>query len=209
MSCFFVCVCEDLSGKMFTFPLETSWAHVRITTSRQHLAATTVCFRYFTDLTKEFGMFSMATSSHQNSFTIFKKARTDHFQVFVRDALAEYYGQEYKINTWQSLCSTWDSSTGLTQLWLNGIPSARKFITTSEINGPIIIVLGQEQDSHGGGFDIKQSFVGMTADLHMWDYALSPVQILNYSHNITVPEGNLLRWGSLEFQKTSRVEIED
>ncbi|KAJ0005942.1 hypothetical protein NQD34_015836, partial [Periophthalmus magnuspinnatus] len=171
----------------------------------------------FTDLTREFGMFSMATSSHQNSFTIFKKQRTDEVQVFVRDSLAVFYGQEYSINSWQAICSTWDSRTGLTQIWVNGTPSSRKFTTTAHINGRIIIVLGQEQDSHGGSFYIKQCYAGMMADLHMWDYALSPDQIHNYSCNLSFTDGNLLsftngnllRWGSLEFQKTSKVIIED
>ena len=36
---------KDLLGKMFTFPQQTSTAHVRLTTSRQNLNAVTVCLR--------------------------------------------------------------------------------------------------------------------------------------------------------------------
>ena len=38
----------------------------------------------------------------------------------------------------------------------------------------------QEQDSHGGGFDINQSFVDMMSDVHMWDSTLSPCEIQSY-----------------------------
>ncbi|XP_072300176.1 serum amyloid P-component-like [Eucyclogobius newberryi] len=200
---------QDLSGKMITFPLETNSAHVKITTSTQKLGAATVCLRFFTDLTRDFGLFSMATPSHDNCLLIFKKQQSDEFQVFVKDSLAVFNGQDYKTNTWQSVCTTWDSATGLTQMWLNGAPSSRKFTSTTPINGPIIIVLGQEQDSHGGNFDAKQSYVGMISDLHMWNDALSPDQIYNYTHNLNVAHGNILKWESLEFQKSDRIIIED
>lgn len=36
----------DLSGKMFTFPLETNTAHVRLNTAKQDFGAVTVCHRY-------------------------------------------------------------------------------------------------------------------------------------------------------------------
>uniref|UniRef100_A0AAV2JYV8 Pentraxin family member n=2 Tax=Knipowitschia caucasica TaxID=637954 RepID=A0AAV2JYV8_KNICA len=200
---------EDLSGKMFTFPTETDWAHVRITTSKQSLEAATVCLRFFTDITRDFSLFSMATPSHQNGFLIFKKQQVDEFQVFVKNAMVTFNGQKYNTNTWQSVCCTWDSDTGLTQLWLNGSPSSRKFTSSALFNEPIIIVLGQEQDSHGGRFDDQQSFVGMMSDLQMWDYALDPDQIHSYNHHLNVTDGNVLTWGSLEFRKTDQVHIEE
>uniref|UniRef100_A0A8C9XYN8 Pentraxin (PTX) domain-containing protein n=1 Tax=Sander lucioperca TaxID=283035 RepID=A0A8C9XYN8_SANLU len=88
--------------------------------------------------------------------------------------------------------------------------SYRKFISSgSNISGPIIIVLGQEQDTHGGGFDIKQSFVGMMSDVHLWDHILSPCEIQNYMHHLNFAPGNVLNWRALEFQTTGRVLIED
>uniref|UniRef100_A0A8C9XYF3 Pentraxin family member n=1 Tax=Sander lucioperca TaxID=283035 RepID=A0A8C9XYF3_SANLU len=124
--------------------------------------------------------------------------------------LFDFIGHDYKVNTWQSICSTWDSVSGLGQLWLDGKPSSRKFISSgSNISGPIIIVLGQEQDTHGGGFDIKQSFVGMMSDVHLWDHILSPCEIQNYMHHLNFAPGNVLNWRALEFQTTGRVLIED
>ncbi|GAA6227077.1 C-reactive protein-like isoform X1 [Lates japonicus] len=111
---------------------------------------------------------------------------------------------------WHSICTTWDSASGLVQLWFDGQPSIRKFITSrSNIRGSLIIILGQEQDSHGGGFDIKQSFVGMMTDVHMWDYVLSPCEIHNYVDELNFTPGNVLNWRALGFQIIDRVLIED
>lgn len=67
----------------------------------------------------------------------------------------------------------------------------------------------QEQDSHGGGFDLKQSFVGMMSDVHMWDYVLSPCEIHNYMDDLNYTPGNVLNWRALEFQIRDTVITED
>ncbi|XP_032374037.1 C-reactive protein [Etheostoma spectabile] len=201
---------QDLSGKMFTFPEPSNSAHVRLTTSRQVLRAVTVCLRFFTDLNRDHGLFSLTTPGSENELLIFNSVSGNTYNYYVKNKGVDFMEQHYKLNTWHSICSTWDSESGLGQLWLDGKPSSRKFISSgSSINGPIIIVLGQEQDNHGGGFDVQQCFVGMMSDVHMWDYTLSPCEIQNYMHHVTFPPGNVLNWGTLEFQTTGRVLIEE
>ncbi|KAK2844513.1 hypothetical protein Q5P01_011172 [Channa striata] len=200
---------QDLTGKMFTFPQETNSAQVRLTTSRQDLGAVTVCLRFLTDLRRTYSLFSLATPSAFNDFLVFNQPERDVISLDVRDKTASFLGQEYKLNVWHSLCSTWDSSSGLGQLWLDGKPSSRKFIRSgSNINGATVIVLGQEQDAYGGGFDIKQSFVGMMSDVHMWDHVLSPCEIKRFAFEVNFSPGNVLNWGALDFQITGRVLTE-
>ncbi len=67
----------------------------------------------------------------------------------------------------------------------------------------------QDQDSHGGGFAIGDSFAGMMSDVHMWDYTLSPCEIQNYTNDLSFTPGNVLNWGALSFQTTGRVLIEN
>ncbi|XP_008275286.1 C-reactive protein-like [Stegastes partitus] len=201
---------QDLTDKMFTFPQESNTDYVRLTTSRQNLGAVTACLRSFTDLRRDHSLFSLATPSAANDFLFFKMAAADEFHLWARDKQTSVVGQDYRLNTWHSICSTWDATTGLMQLWLDGKPSSRKFVSSgSNINGPIIIVLGQDQDSYGGGLDTKQSFVGMMSDVHMWDYALPPCEIKSYANHLTFTPGNVLNWKALEFQIIGRVLIED
>ncbi|XP_036931788.1 C-reactive protein-like [Acanthopagrus latus] len=200
---------QDLSGKKFIFPQETSTAHVRLTTTKQDLRAVTVCLRSFTDLQRGYTLFSLATPSADNAFLIFKSDKNE-VGIWVRNQGGYFRGQNYKLNTWHSLCSTWDSASGLAQLWLDGKPSnLRLFSSGSSISGPIIIVLGQDQDSHGGGFVIEDSFMGMLSNVHMWDYVISPCEIQNYMEDLSFAPGNVLNWGALEFQAIGTVLIED
>ncbi|XP_070691592.1 serum amyloid P-component-like [Pempheris klunzingeri] len=201
---------QDLTGKMFTFPQETNTAHVRLTTETKELKALTVCLRSFTDLQRGHSLFSLATPSAANDFLIWKDATSNTARLYVRDYVAGFRGVDYKLNTWHSICSTWDSGSGVIQLWLDGNPLSRKFITSgSNIPGPIIIVFGQDQDSHGGGFVTSESFLGMMSDVHMWDYIVSPTEIRNYMDHVNFSPGNVLNWSALEFQITGRVLIED
>ncbi|XP_071772880.1 serum amyloid P-component-like [Centroberyx gerrardi] len=201
---------QDLSGKMFTFPQQTDSAHVKLETPREEFSAVTVCLRSFTDLNRAHGLFSLATPSAANDFLIYKKTAVNQFELSVRNSNVDVRGQEYKLNTWHSVCATWDSQSGLVQLWLDGKPSAKKFISSgSNIKGKPIIIIGQEQDSHGGRFDINQCFTGMISDVHMWDYALSSCEIQRYVDDLNFTPGNVLNWRALQFQITGRVLLEN
>lgn len=200
---------EDLSGKMFTFPQQSSNNHVRLTASGQNFSALTVCHRSITDLKRDHGIFSMSTSSHSNALLIFWDSTNTEMEAHVLDSGVAHNGVDYKPNAWHSICTTWDSTTGLVQMWFNGLPLIRQFTRSgTRILGPFIIVLGQEQDSHGGRFDSKQSFVGMMSDVHMWDYILSPCEIKNYVDMINFTPGNVLNWRAMEYQIFDKVLLE-
>ncbi|XP_026227757.1 C-reactive protein-like [Anabas testudineus] len=201
---------QDLSGKMFTFPQKTNTDYVSLTASIQDFSSITVCHRSFTDLKRDHILFSLSTPSNSNDFLIFWDDKNKELEPHIRDQTVEYGWPDYKPNMWHSICTTWDSSTGLVQLWFDGQPSIRKYISSgSNIRGRPIIILGQEQDSHGGGFDINQCFVGMMSDVHMWNYILSPCEIQSYVDIQNFTPGNVLNWKALNFQITGRVLIED
>lgn len=201
---------QDLTGKMFTFPQETNTAYVRMTTPEREFGTLTVCHRSFTDLKRDHILFSFSTPSNSNAFLIFWDETNKEMEPHVRDKKSEFRGRDYKPNMWHSICTTWDSTSGLVQLWFDGLPSIKKFISSgSSIRGTPIIILGQEQDSHGGGFDQRQSFVGMMADVHMWNYILSPCEIQKYTDELNFTPGNVLNWASLEFQIFDRVLLEE
>ncbi|KAM8870588.1 C-reactive protein-like [Spinachia spinachia] len=200
---------QDLSGKMFTFPKETATALVNLTASVQRLGAVTVCQRSFTDLKRDHVLFSLATFKTANDFLIFWDETNKEMEPHIKNLKTEFRGWDYKLNMWHSICTTWDSQSGLVQMWFDGQPSIRKFITSTPITGSTIIILGQEQDYYGAGFDMKQSFVGMISDVHMWDHTLSPCEIHKYVDGLNFTPGNVLNWGALEFQIAGKVILED
>ncbi|XP_075875872.1 mucosal pentraxin-like [Nelusetta ayraudi] len=198
---------QDLRHKMFTFPQETNTDRVTLTTEKQDFGAVTVCLRSFTDLTREYSLFSLATPSHDNGLTLFRTA--NGFNIYVRNSVITFAGLDLNVNTWHSICFTWDAVSGVGQLWLNGKHSVRKYISSGHITGTIIIILGQEQDSYGGTFDAKQSFVGMLSDVHMWNETIPRQEIMNYMENKYFSSGNVLNWRDLEFRVTGRALVEE
>uniref|UniRef100_A0A3B3BBR4 Pentraxin family member n=1 Tax=Oryzias melastigma TaxID=30732 RepID=A0A3B3BBR4_ORYME len=200
---------QDLSRKMFTFPQSSNTAHVKLNPAKLDYNAVTVCHRSVTDLKRDHAIFSSSTPSHDNGIVTYWHNGNQELQPHIRDARVEYGGWDYKLNRWHSICTTWDSENGLVQIWVNGIPSIRKFIISGAITQTSKIVLGQDQDTFGGGFDVNQSFVGMITDVHMWDYTLSSCDIQNYMSEMTFPPGNVLNWKTLDFEIVGNVLIED
>uniref|UniRef100_A0A8C6SDE2 Pentraxin family member n=2 Tax=Neogobius melanostomus TaxID=47308 RepID=A0A8C6SDE2_9GOBI len=200
----------DLSGKMFTFPEETNTAHVKLIPALVNLQAVTVCHRSFTDLKRDHSLFSLASPTNNNEFLVFMNWAKQEIQPYVHNLLIGYGGLDYAQNKWHSICTTWDSSSGLVQLWFNGQPLMKRYIAnTSPLTNKPSIILGQEQDTHGGAFAADQSFVGMMADVHMWNYVLSACEIQKYMKEQNFTPGNVLNWAALEFQSTGRVLIEN
>ncbi|XP_062376365.1 C-reactive protein-like [Sardina pilchardus] len=200
---------QDLSGKMFTFPVESNVTRARLLPSGNNFTSATVCLRFFTDLTRSYSLFSTASTIQNNDFLIFKPASKGSFHVLTRGQSSNFYDLPDERNTWNSICSTWDSNSGLVQVSLNGNPSTRKIGFKGNLDGELSIVLGQEQDSVDGGFDAKQSFVGMITDVHMWDYVLSDSEIQQFAKDLNFTPGNVINWRALDFTIVGDVVIED
>ncbi|CAL8360820.1 unnamed protein product [Arctogadus glacialis] len=80
---------QDLSGKMLTFPKETDTDHVKLMTPKTRFQAVTACVRSFTDITRDYAIFSLATRAHINAFGIFKLEATS-IRMLVQDAVADF-----------------------------------------------------------------------------------------------------------------------
>ena len=56
------------------------------------------------------------------------------------------------------------------------------------------LVLAQEQDNVGGGFDSSQAYVGDLSDVNMWNKVLSGEEISSMSGQCHSEEGNVFEW---------------
>ncbi|XP_020779329.1 serum amyloid P-component-like [Boleophthalmus pectinirostris] len=193
---------EDLLGKMFTFPEDSSSAHVKLLMSYRNFSALTVCHRSFTDLTRSHAFFSLFTSSAEDFFLVHYHGKTQQMMVHIGNTSVGYSGLDYAPNKWHSLCTTWDSSSGLVQLWFNGQRLSKKYIFETIIRSSIFI-LGQ-----GEARDGRESFTGMMSDFQVWDYALSLCEIQRYNSNPSDTSGNVIDWRELDFEIIGRVLVE-
>ena len=61
-----------------------------------------------------------------------------------------------------------------------------------------ILIIGQEQDSFGGGFDASQSYIGELTDLNMWSRVLNATEISNLSKTCHGGRGNVKKWSDFK-----------
>jgi len=68
-------------------------------------------------------------------------------------------------NEWYHYCFTWSGATKLMDIYLNGVLVKSQQSSASNIHSAPgnVLILGQDQDTMGGSFDVKQSFGG---DIH-------------------------------------------
>ncbi|KAJ4930625.1 hypothetical protein JOQ06_024934 [Pogonophryne albipinna] len=199
---------QDLSGKVFVFPKETNTDCVVLMTPKTRFNSVTTCLRYQSDLSRTYGIFSLATPTFNNDFLIYKINAESHINLHARGENAGFSSLKLDANTWHSMCATWDSYTGLAQLWVDGKATTKKFVQTGAIIGAPIAILGQEQDTYGGGFDAKQSFIGMITDFHMWDTVIPTCEIRRYMEDKHFSPGNVFSWKALDFQVKGQVLME-
>ncbi|XP_029436927.1 serum amyloid P-component-like [Rhinatrema bivittatum] len=197
-----------MEENVFLFPKATATSHVILTPrTTSSLSSFTVSFRYYTDLTRSFCPFSFATSAKPNEICIIKDNAKEH-RVYVGNDEVTFIGPG-DTPGWTHLCFSWDSSTGVVTLWINGKPLPRKTMKKGyAVNPQPIIILGQDQDSYGGGFDAEQSFVGEITDVNMWDSVLSPSDVQLALANDKWVNGNVISWRSLGYDIKADVIIQ-
>ncbi|XP_069822712.1 uncharacterized protein [Dendropsophus ebraccatus] len=98
------------------------------------------------------------------------------------------------------ICVTWQSSSGVTSFWVDGKRSTRQVYRKGHYVSPGgEVILGQDQDTCGGGFDAKQSFVGEISDVHLWGHILPSSDIKKVYENKVSLKGNIIDWHSVKY----------
>uniref|UniRef100_A0A3P9KK39 Neuronal pentraxin receptor n=1 Tax=Oryzias latipes TaxID=8090 RepID=A0A3P9KK39_ORYLA len=97
---------------------------------------------------------------------------------------------------WQHICVSWTQKGGAWQAYQGGKHrcSGTGLAAGHHIRPGGMLVLGQEQDSLGGGFDSSQAFVGEMSQVGIWDQVLSSTQVASLARCGTVTPGIIARW---------------
>ncbi|XP_039898114.1 pentraxin fusion protein-like [Simochromis diagramma] len=106
------------------------------------------------------------------------------------------------------LCVTWDSTSGLAALFLDGKRSLSKIYRKGHTVSPGgRVILGQDPDFYLGDFDKHQSFVGEICDVNMWDVVLADSVIQGMFAGEREPRGDVFDWESTELRINGDVEV--
>ncbi|XP_015678945.1 C-reactive protein-like [Protobothrops mucrosquamatus] len=200
---------KDLQNKVFVFPAlsDTAAVHIQVS-NKQPLTKLTVCLKHYTLLSRAYGLFSYATQSSDNDFLIYK-SQANEYSIYVGGLAVNFKVPLKEKPSWDHICVSWDSSNGLVQFWLNGEPFPRQSVKKGySISPEASIVLGQDQDSFGGGFESAQSFVGEMTEVKMWPRVLSLVEIRMVRNNLEL-HGPLIFWRSVSYTLKNEVFLED
>ncbi|KAJ6657053.1 hypothetical protein lerEdw1_003054 [Lerista edwardsae] len=200
---------EDLQGKTFIFPEESNTAHVVLRAAPEKpLISFTVCLRHATDLTRGHSLFSYNTKKQDNELLLFKP-NANQYRLYVGGTYVTFKAPEKEISRPGEVhvCASWESATGIAELWLDGKLLPRKGLKRGyAIGQDASIVLAQEQDSFGGCFDVNQSFVGEISDVYMWESVLTPEEVALVG-NDGVLSGYLIDWRLLDYEAKGYVVV--
>ena len=70
-----------------------------------------------------------------------------------------------------------------------------------------IFVVGQEQDTLGGGFSESESFVGKISFLDFWNRTLTAIEVSEYYRTCDPYYGNLIGWTDLRYKTIGAIKI--
>ncbi|XP_051892474.1 mucosal pentraxin-like isoform X1 [Pristis pectinata] len=198
-----------LEGKSLIFPEQTANSYVRVfPSSFSSLTAFTVCLRAASEASRDYSLFSYATSRHDNELLIWQTA-DGHISLYLGGIVAKFSLPKMDALL-RHICIAWESKEGSVTVWVNGQRSLQKVGGKGQfVEGSGQFILGQEQDSVGGGFDKGQSFVGEITDVHMWDHVLETSETELISEGCFGTGGNIINWGTTYYRSAGNVRIED
>ena len=138
------------------------------------ITATTVAFWMRSDDTAGSGTpLSYATPDEADALLI-----TDYNDLTIyRGASYVQTGISTADGAWHHIAVTWRSSDGQVRLYKDGTAAFTGTLTTTALITGGSLVLGQDQDSLGGGFDPAQAFAGSLDEVSIWRVARSAAEI--------------------------------
>ncbi|XP_043943803.1 mucosal pentraxin-like [Protopterus annectens] len=198
----------DGSAENLIFPEQSATSYVKLIPIKgMNLNAFTLCVRAFTDLNRAYSLFSYAAANSNNELLLYAISRFS-YDVNIGSKAIRFQISSAK-DGWNHICVTWESKTGLVGLWVNGIPSVRKGLLKSyTIKADGVVVLGQEQDSVEGSFNVAESFVGEINDVNLWDHILSSKEIRAIYNQVEVAHGNVIDWHTVKYTLAGYVVVE-
>ncbi|XP_033101174.1 sushi, von Willebrand factor type A, EGF and pentraxin domain-containing protein 1-like isoform X2 [Anneissia japonica] len=165
--------------------------------------------------------FWMRTSDTDNWGTAI--SYTVDFDLFDELVLMDYTGWVLKVrNTtvitdlttndgvWHHIAVTWSSVGGEWHLYCDGEEVVQRPTVPLAVNDIIpgggVFVIGQEQDTLGGGFSSREAFIGNISQLNVWDYALDQNEIAALTRSCKEARGNVIAWPDVKKGMYGRVK---
>ncbi|CAH3037281.1 unnamed protein product [Pocillopora meandrina] len=192
--------CPSAYRMVFGQPSKKGYAGIRNATLSS-LSEFTMCLfvkMKDTNLTGDQYLYSYATigAPFGNAFYVCL------FSPGIRISIDSFYDNtdtRVKINDtmWHHICVTWKNTKDYWQFYLDGQlqSSGTDLKKNHQIPAGGTVVIGQDQDSVGGGFDSAQSFgPGEVTEVNLWSRVLSGDEIATQKANCDIAQAGLVLW---------------
>ncbi|CAL9700879.1 unnamed protein product [Knipowitschia caucasica] len=179
-----------------TFPLRTNYMYAKAKRSLPEMYSFSVCLWIKSNASPGVGTpFSYAVPGQSNELVLIEWGNNP-MEILINDKVAKL---PFLINDgkWHHLCITWTTRDGVWEAFQDGVMrgNGENLAPYHPIKPEGVLVLGQEQDTLGGGFDATQAYVGELANLNIWNRKLTVAEIYNLATcNSKAPAGNVFSW---------------
>jgi hypothetical protein len=166
-------------GGYFTFATDQATQYLMNTNYPNPSVANTYCVWFRTDRTDS-GTIQTVFTNNTESLTnnaLFYTSSNTSISWFVKNTQRAFNTPFSMKNTWVNAVRTFDSSTGTSKTYANGIFLGQSFNTASEDPSPTFLIIGQEADSAGGSFSAAQNLDGDFSYLSVYDRVLSDNEV--------------------------------
>nr|XP_020476932.1 neuronal pentraxin receptor-like [Monopterus albus] len=191
---------EGISGHSFpegyrlSFPTRTSYMHAVVKHSVPMLRAFTLCL-WLRPAEGRIGTpLSYAVPEQPNELVLLQGLHSPA-ELLINDKVAQL-PLNLSRGSWQHICMSWSQKGGAWQAYQGGKlrGEGHALAAGHHIRPGGMLILGQEQDSLGGGFDSSQALVGELSQVGLWDRVLSANQVASLARCGGVTQGSVAPW---------------
>ncbi|NXI02286.1 NPTX1 protein, partial [Pachycephala philippinensis] len=179
-----------------TFSLRTNYMYAKVKKSLPEMYAFSICMWIKSSASPGMGTpFSYAVPGQANELVLIEWGNNP-MEILINDKVAKL---PFAINDgkWHHICVTWTTRDGVWEAYQDGTQTGNgeNLAPYHPIKPQGVLVLGQEQDTLGGGFDATQAFVGELAHFNVWDRKLSPGEVYGLATcSSKALAGNVIAW---------------
>uniref|UniRef100_A0A8D0CYJ6 Pentraxin 4, long n=1 Tax=Sander lucioperca TaxID=283035 RepID=A0A8D0CYJ6_SANLU len=184
---------------MLFFPSASAENYVTFSQTLPDLPELSVCFWLRVEASHVGTLLSYATDDNDNQLVLYgpsyASSSSSSLDFVIGDPVYRRLPASPLLDArWHHVCVLWSSIQG--HFWHYSdhrlTSSGSNFRKGWEIPGGGSVVLGQEQDTVGGGFDPAEGFAGQVAGFRVWSRVLSPSEVEGVAEGRGVPRGVVL-----------------
>ncbi|KAL0992669.1 hypothetical protein UPYG_G00096500 [Umbra pygmaea] len=164
-------------GYKLSFPGRTNYMYAVVRHPVPELRAFTVCFWLRPTQTGIGTPFSYAVAEQPNELALLQGLHTPA-ELLINNKVAQL-PLNVSQGSWHHICVSWSQRDGAWHAYQGGrlMAEGQGLAAWHNVRPGGVLILGQEQDTLGGGFDSSQALVGEMSQWNLWERVLTAKEV--------------------------------